>query len=87
MIIRPEPRFPAPEGHHWITATDPDWQVGGEDRQCRFYSPRDGRCPNGAVAKMRRQRGGRNSWWHYCGDHMYGRWVEGGAVLCWRVDY
>lgn len=22
-------------------------------------------------------------WWPYCPDHLYGKWIEGGQVMCW----
>lgn len=88
MTARPDPAFPAPDGWHHVAMEDLDWRVGGDRRQCRFFSRRE-RCPNGAVAAFRRQRrllrGTVDVWWHYCGDHMYGRWIEDGRVMAWHV--
>jgi hypothetical protein len=66
-------------------APDDNWEVTDEARKCRMV-----RCPNTAVARMRRSFTGRRSgrgwrWWHYCADHLYGRKIENGAVLIRRV--
>lgn len=26
-----------------------------------------------------------SNWYGYCRDHLYGRWVEGGRVMFWRL--
>jgi hypothetical protein len=26
-----------------------------------------------------------DNWWAYCGDHMYGRWIDHGVIMCWIV--
>jgi hypothetical protein len=54
------------------------------------------RCQNAAVVELDRRRhvwrpadrGGpeeRPSWWAYCEEHMYGRWIEDGQVYEWRL--
>ena len=45
-------------------------------RRCRFM-----RCRRAAVAAMLRGTR-RKTWWAYCEDHLYGRKIEGGVVLC-----
>ena len=73
----------APEGYRWEWRPDEGWSVGGEGRKCRML-----RCPNQAVAALRRHRKPTKAaphlpnfqWWHYCADHLYGRKIEDGVV-------
>lgn len=91
---RPKPQFPAPDGCEHVAVPDKDWRVmtngaaGIPGRQCRFMVGRTA-CGKAAVAKMDRRfrlsANKRSSWWAYCGDHMYGRWVEDGVVMVWVV--
>lgn len=82
--LRPAPSWPAPDGYrHEAVEEGDDWRVvdPAEMRACRMM-----RCETmlPAVAKLFRE-GKRSSWWYYCPAHMYGRWVEGGKVMGWRV--
>jgi hypothetical protein len=47
-------------------------------RQCRFTNG-GVRCHNQSVAKIQRGRKA-EQWWHYCGDHLYGRVVDGRRI-------
>lgn len=54
----------------------------GERATCRSISV-------AAIDRGRTPRGGgprRVAWWHYCADHLYGRWIEDGKVFSWRVE-
>lgn len=76
--VRPDP---------WMAAEDAvavpegaDWRVLPKDsgKGCRARG-----CNALAVAKLYRRGLNRNSWWAYCGEHLYGRWVEDGRVMSW----
>lgn len=80
----------APEGYHWVAMPEPTsgynaWRLSDEGRRCRWgSSPGKPACRQPAVAKLnRRTWRGDDRWWHYCEDHMYGRWVEDGQIWCW----
>ena len=64
----------------WIE--DRAWKVlpEGHGQLCRMTA-----CRAAAVAQCRRRdrrTSGGWRWWPYCPDHLYGRHVEGGRVLC-----
>lgn len=72
---------PAPDGFQWAVLPDEGWQLLEEPdtvRRCRFGRPS---CRAPSVARFRRGR----SWWHYCADHLYGRWILGGRVVAWKL--
>lgn len=80
MSDRPDPGREAPDGCEFVAVPDDGWTIGGrEDRACRWSM--SSRCPNPTVASF--QRG--NGPWFYCADHMFGRWIEDGAVMVWVV--
>lgn len=91
--VRPPPPYPAPEGHVHVAQVDPRWRLITERtfRGCRWGSgPGHQACGAAAVAELNRGRhlrvGGRvDSWWAYCADHLYGRWIEDGQVMWWAV--
>lgn len=59
-------------------STDPDLLEG---RLCRFRP-----CREPAVAVLdRSRRRGRRLWYGYCDEHLYGRWIEDGKVVGWRL--
>jgi hypothetical protein len=81
-----------------VSRLAPGWQVvtGGscrarlgwrhEDRKRRAVT-----CPEDAVAALNRPYRRRDGmWvdclWRYCPAHMYGKWIEGGEVLGWRLE-
>jgi hypothetical protein len=90
-MTRPDPGRPAP-GCEFVAVPDKDWRVynagaaGIPGRQCRYMEGRKA-CGKAAVARFdRRYRLSarqRSSWWAYCGEHMYGRWIEDGKVMVW----
>lgn len=78
----------------WIVEPDASWEVldaVDETRRCR-WGTRSTACRKPSVARFNRRRvrysepmdlDGVDSWWHYCGEHLYGRWVLGGRVVRW----
>lgn len=68
------------------------WKLAS-GRQCRMMGGGRRRCPEPAVAAVNRgmrlwlRGNGRDveSWWHYCADHLYGRWIENGVLMIWVV--
>jgi hypothetical protein len=88
------PYFPPPKGTQWqAVPTGPEWstdpaRVSG--LRCRWQAQGHRQCQHPAVAALNRgrhsQRHGRvPSWWGYCGDHLYGGWIEDGRVTQWRL--
>ena len=88
-MTRPEPSWTAPEGHRHEPRVDNQWRLTNGKR-CRAGSSRYATaCGAPSVAEL--NRGRRNwrlgkrtdSWWAYCAEHMFGRWIEDGHVMCW----
>lgn len=87
-------------GYEWRVYVDPEWRVLDDTpKRCRgwqWHRENGGYRPQ-AVAELNRGRvshigrtalrgnGKRPAWWAYCADHLYGRWVEDGHVVEWRV--
>lgn len=72
-----------PLGYHEEWVADPNWQEAQFMRICRMNG-----CGNRAVAALKRKH--RSSpwgfrWWHYCGEHLYGRKIEDGVVKSCRL--
>lgn len=72
-----------PWGYHLEWCVDTDWKVGNDGKKCRMKG-----CKNPSVAALRRKHrcfyeGFR--WWHYCGDHLYGREIRDGVVKFLRL--
>jgi hypothetical protein len=91
-VTRPAPPYPARAGYRWVVFEDPDWRLleGQHTKRCRNWRAHRGAGPL-AVAELKRHRWthtGRRvpQWWAYCADHLYGRWVEGGHVLEYRLE-
>jgi hypothetical protein len=91
--VRPQAPGAAPEGHHWEAVPDTSlrWRVSAGtapavSRRCRYGRPS---CKRPAVAEIDRgsyRNGSRvPSWWAYCERHLYGRWIEDGVVMGWRL--
>jgi hypothetical protein len=82
----PKPDYPAPHGYEYIAEEDADWKlvVGADEpgRRCRYMTGRT-QCGAPAVAALHRGPNASGSWWAYCADHMYGRWIDDGVVLQW----
>lgn len=90
MIIteRPAPDVP-PKGHRYVARHAPRWRIQVGDR-CRRRLPgvQQRTCGNLSVAALDRGhqppgRERRESWWAYCPEHMYGKWIEHGQVWQW----
>lgn len=93
--VRPAPPAdPTDPGFAWVavaadTLPSNRWRLAS-GRQCRQFAgnPRR-RCENPAVAAvnrgLHRWRSNKtfDSWWHYCADHLYGRWIENGVLMIW----
>lgn len=84
----PRPEAPASrhEGYSWRAEAARDWRIHTRDMLCRWISNRV-RCTTPAVVDLRRPRyrssTGVGTWWAYCAEHMYGRWVEDDVVMEW----
>lgn len=89
--VPPAPPNDPPAGYRWeIVPEGRDWTTAQElvgNRRCRSGSPYRGYCRRAAVAAMDRARPSslRRLWYGYCGDHLYGRWIEDGRVVGWRL--
>jgi hypothetical protein len=78
---------------------DPSWRLQPaerHERRCRYAIGSVGNvrvyCRRPAVVELNRGRYApgtrgtrRDAWWAYCGDHLYGRWMEDGVLMCWGV--
>jgi hypothetical protein len=91
---RPPPPYDPPAGYRWEAGTSDqdclDWRVGRpgvESRRCRQTGVWTGRrvCGRPAVAELKRNHGSGTRWWAYCERHLYGRWIEDGQILYWRL--
>ncbi len=80
LMNRPEP-LPVMKGYVRVPIREGgDWRLSDGMHRCRWKG-----CQKSAVAAIdRSRRKGRSLWWHYCGDHLFGRWVEDGAVYYWQ---
>ena len=82
---RPEPwENPDPERYHFepVESEGDRWRLWARG-QCRYIvGPRaSDRCPCPGAAQILRG----NRWWNYCEDHLYGRWIEDGKIMQWRL--
>jgi len=70
-----------PAGAEWTT----DSRII-DGKGCRYWVGGRG-CGRPAAAALNRGRRGRTLWWCYCDDpvHLFGRKVENGVVMDWRV--
>lgn len=89
-VTRPAPPHPAPAGYRWVVFEAPDWRLLQQTtKRCRNWRAHRRVSPL-AVAELKRHRWtyGRNvpEWWAYCADHLYGRWVDAGRVLEYRLE-
>jgi hypothetical protein len=85
-MTRPAPWYtPAeiPPGMHFEIVPDDRWQIGATGK-CRMP-----KCGKWGVARLNRRArsacGAVDRWWNYCQDHLYGRWIEDGRVVHWRL--
>lgn len=86
MTETPKP-YPAPEFHHWEAVdAGPEWRAaeGLELQRLRCRHSTAARCPR--PVELILYRGARvRTRWAYCAEHAFGRWVEAGRVLSWRL--
>lgn len=86
IAVRPAPWAPPREGFHWEAVEQGgDWLTPaiGAGR-CRWgASPKTKACGQPAVATLMRGFPGKP--WDYCAEHLYGRWIEDGKVMGWRL--
>lgn len=89
VAFRPAPWSLPPDGFHWEVVEQTDWispPVGAG--RCRFMEGRK-MCGDPADATLMRRHhskfGTRQVPWDYCARHLYGRWMENGKVLGWRL--
>lgn len=91
-LVRPEPWSDAPEGFEFVAVEDDADFVTpavGAGR-CRANGGNGQKaCGEPAVATIWRPiwrtSGRRKTAWDYCADHLYGRWIENGKVMHWRL--
>jgi hypothetical protein len=89
----PRPTPPeAPEGYRWVDVPDASWRIE-EGKPCRRRLPgsKSAQCPRESVAALNRGRhtpglGRTASWWAYCPDHLYGRWIKDGVVWFRKLE-
>ena len=84
-FTRPGPPPEAPAGHHWEAVPEGrGWGIAEPGRKCRFRGSSPHAC--GEPAAIVVTRGIRRPIpWNYCLPHAYGRWVEDGKVMSWRL--
>lgn len=76
---------PVPDGYElaWERPTA-SWEVliDIEPMGCRYTTgPGRATCRKPSVARLNRgARGARPQWWHYCGDHLFGRRIRDGVL-------
>lgn len=85
---RPDVPFAAPRGYRWEVVIDDglEWTLSPralEGLSCRRSTRNP--CPKPPVVVMYRRQGVGRARYAYCGDHMYGRWIEDGRVVDWRL--
>lgn len=85
---RPIHRDPAPDGFAYeAVEAGPEWTLNNDGKPCDCCRCRRCKAPAAAVLyrKARYRSGVRSIPWRYCSEHMYGRWIEGGKVMQWRL--
>lgn len=69
------------------TLTRPAVKYDQAADRCRHGSgPKHPACGQPAVAWLDRGRGRRRNWWAYCERHLFGRWIEDGRLMCWKLQ-
>lgn len=86
-VERPTPWALPPDGFHFEVAEQGEWVIPAVGAgRCRYGKPA---CKKPAAASMMRTHhtkyGSQNVPWDYCADHLYGRWIEDGKVVGWRL--
>lgn len=85
---QPKPGHRPPDGYAWAVVDDTgplEWLLATDAQADRYhcrYSTRQP-CSSRVVASLQRGRSrGRH---FYCAGHMYGRWIESGRIVSWRL--
>jgi hypothetical protein len=87
-MTRPAPPEPL-RGHHWEATAEQEhlkWRLAS-GKPCRSGRPS---CKRPCVAEINRGvvfpgRARKDRWWAYCEQHLYGRWIENGQIMHWRL--
>jgi hypothetical protein len=83
---RPPPPCTPPEGWAYQPAPDPDWRVV-DYGSCHAGATRHVRaCGKPAAAALHRAHSHGRTDYYYCGQHLYGRWIQDGQVWAWRLS-
>lgn len=86
-LARPQPppdtpfdmSAPLEPGYRWeLQPAGEGWRIARESERTSRRCRRPG-CQNAPAAALHRGRGG---WYLYCADHLYGRVIVAGAVMC-----
>ena len=93
-MARPVPPEP-PHGYHYEASAKPEttleWRLAS-GKKCRSRGGRGKACGRPCVAELNRVRYASYtrsdlrrlpSWWAYCEQHLYGRWIEDGQIMHW----
>lgn len=91
FTARPEPPESSDGFHFEAVEAGPSWatpSVGAG--RCRAGAGAGvGACGAPTVATLFRNTFHRGTWelrpWDYCAEHLYGRWIEDGKVMGWRL--
>jgi len=86
--LRPEPGWEPPPGYRLEPVEEgKDWRVVEETEtlRCRYViGPGKKQCQAWAAGAV--ERGSKRvSWWGYCAEHLWGRWIEDRKVYFWRA--
>jgi hypothetical protein len=87
MAERPAPDREVPDGFELAAVEEKPsaWRLQAGYRCRAGAGYRKPACGKPSVAALLRQQN-RNSggqWWAYCGEHLYGRWIEDGKIMHW----
>lgn len=82
---RPAVPHEAPDGYHWEALPEAGkWAPAQPGKKCRWRGSAEHACGQPAVLVL--TRGIRRPIpWNYCAEHSYGRWLEDGKVLTWKL--
>lgn len=72
-----------PDGYELVAVPDKSWRLQSGKRCRSGAAPGRHACARPSVAEFKRGSKQYPSWWAYCADHMYGRWIENGQVWHW----
>lgn len=76
-------QWECPPGYHFEAVEHAGWETPAVGAgRCRYRVGRFA-CGRAAVATLWRGRPARK--WDYCQKHLYGRWIEDGKVMGWKL--